>query len=90
MSPEVTLRRGETLPPPKPSPNSSASSSPPPAVCCRFSVPTSSPTRRASFAPVDNVPVSADYVVGPGDEVMIRAWGSIDVDYRATVDRNGS
>ena len=42
-----------------------------------------------TFAPVDNVPVSADYVVGPGDEVMIRAWGSIDVDYRTTVDRNG-
>ena len=32
--------------------------------------------------PVDNVPVSADYVVGPGDEMIIRAWGSIDVDYR--------
>jgi polysaccharide biosynthesis/export protein len=42
-----------------------------------------------TFAPVDNVPVSADYVVGPGDEVLIRAWGSIDVDYRTTVDRNG-
>ncbi len=42
-----------------------------------------------SFAPVDNVPVSADYVVGPGDELMIRAWGAIDVDYRAVVDRNG-
>ena len=39
--------------------------------------------------PVDNVPVSADYTVGPGDEVVLRAWGSIDVDYRATVDRNG-
>lgn len=39
--------------------------------------------------PVDNVPVSADYVVGPGDEILIRAWGSIDIDYRATVDRNG-
>lgn len=38
---------------------------------------------------LDNIPVSADYVVGPGDELMIRAWGSIDVDYRATVDRNG-
>jgi len=42
-----------------------------------------------SFAPVDNVPVSADYVVGPGDELLIRAWGAIDVDYRAVVDRNG-
>src|SRR5438067_2506919 len=38
---------------------------------------------------LDNVPVSADYVIGPGDELVIRAWGSIDVDYRATVDRNG-
>jgi protein involved in polysaccharide export with SLBB domain len=38
---------------------------------------------------VDNVPVSGDYIIGPGDELMIRAWGSIDVDYRATVDRNG-
>ncbi|NUZ04174.1 SLBB domain-containing protein [Piscinibacter koreensis] len=38
---------------------------------------------------LENVPVSADYTVGPGDEVVIRAWGSIDIDYRATVDRNG-
>ena len=42
-----------------------------------------------TFAPIDNVPVSADYTVGPGDEVVIRAWGSIDVDYRTMVDRNG-
>lgn len=39
--------------------------------------------------PVDNVPVSADYSVGPGDEILLRAWGSIDIDYRSTVDRNG-
>ena len=37
----------------------------------------------------DNVPVSADYTIGPGDEVALRVWGSIDVDYRSTVDRNG-
>lgn len=42
-----------------------------------------------SFSPVDNVPVSADYLVGPGDQLLIRAWGSIDVDFRATVDRAG-
>ena len=42
-----------------------------------------------TFAPADNVPVSADYTIGPGDEIMLRAWGSIDVDYRAKVDRNG-
>jgi protein involved in polysaccharide export with SLBB domain len=44
---------------------------------------------RATFAPVDNVPVSADYTIGPGDEIVLRAWGSIDIDYRSTVDRNG-
>jgi polysaccharide biosynthesis/export protein len=38
---------------------------------------------------LDNVPVSGDYTVGPGDEIVLRAWGSIDVDYRSTVDRNG-
>ena len=43
----------------------------------------------AEANPVDNVPVSADYTIGPGDEVILRAWGSIDVDYRTTVDRNG-
>lgn len=41
------------------------------------------------LATVDNMPVSSDYAVGPGDELLIRAWGSIDVDYRAVVDRNG-
>ncbi|HZE91077.1 MAG TPA: SLBB domain-containing protein [Rhizobacter sp.] len=46
-------------------------------------------TAADSFSPVDNVPVAADYIVGPGDEIMVRAWGAIDVDYRATVDRNG-
>ena len=35
------------------------------------------------------MPVSADYTIGPGDEIVTRAWGSIDVDYRSTVDRNG-
>src|SRR5437667_8211640 len=44
----------------------------------------------STFAPVDNVPVAADYVVGPGDEIQIRAWGQIDVDYNAMVDRDGT
>jgi polysaccharide export outer membrane protein len=42
-----------------------------------------------TFAPVENVPVTADYVLGPGDQLLIRAWGKIDLDYRVTVDRNG-
>src|SRR5260221_2745186 len=44
----------------------------------------------STFAPVDNIPVAADYVVGPGDEIQIRAWGQIDVDYNAAVERDGT
>jgi len=42
-----------------------------------------------TFAPVENIPVTGEYVIGPGDELLIRAWGQIDVDFRAVVDRNG-
>ena len=44
----------------------------------------------STFAPVDHIPVTADYVIGPGDELMIRAWGQIDLDVHAQVDRNGN
>ena len=43
-----------------------------------------------TFAPVDNIPVSADYVIGPGDEIVVKAWGQIDIDYSAVVDRTGA
>jgi hypothetical protein len=42
-----------------------------------------------TFAPLEHVPVPADYVLGPGDELLIRAWGKIDLDSRVTVDRIG-
>lgn len=44
----------------------------------------------STFAPVDNTPVTADYVIGPGDEILVRAWGQLDVDYAAVVDRTGA
>src|SRR5262249_40353677 len=43
----------------------------------------------STFAPLDHVPVTPDYLIGPADELMVRAWGQIDVNYRAVVDRNG-
>ncbi|HEY1896434.1 MAG TPA: SLBB domain-containing protein [Terracidiphilus sp.] len=43
----------------------------------------------STFAPLDRVPVPANYVVGPGDELLIRVWGKIDLDGHVTVDRNG-
>lgn len=42
-----------------------------------------------TFAPVDKIPVRSDYAIGPGDELLIRAWGKIDLDARVNVDRNG-
>ena len=44
----------------------------------------------STFAPVENAPVTSDYVIGPGDEIQIRAWGQIDVDYTAVVERTGA
>lgn len=43
----------------------------------------------STFAPVENVPVPADYVLGPGDQLLIRAWGKIELNSRLTIDRNG-
>lgn len=44
----------------------------------------------ATFAPLDRAPVPENYVVGPGDELMLRAWGSIAFYLRVTVDRSGN
>jgi protein involved in polysaccharide export with SLBB domain len=41
------------------------------------------------FLPVGNVPVTADYLIGPGDELLISWWGAIEGSAAATVDRNG-
>ncbi len=43
----------------------------------------------STFAPMNRIPVPANYVVGPGDELLVRAWGKIDLDVHVTVDRNG-
>ena len=43
-----------------------------------------------TFAPLDRVPVTADYVIGPGDELLVRVWGQVDMDLKLVVDRNGA
>ncbi|HEU4775419.1 MAG TPA: SLBB domain-containing protein, partial [Telluria sp.] len=43
----------------------------------------------ATFAPIGGAPVPDEYLLSPGDELLIRGWGSIDIDYRAKIDRNG-
>jgi polysaccharide export outer membrane protein len=44
----------------------------------------------STFAPLSNVPVPATYVVGPGDELDVQIWGQINVELRASVDRDGA
>lgn len=44
----------------------------------------------STFAAVENIPVTPDYVIGPGDEVQIRVWGQIDGEHRVVVDRDGT
>jgi polysaccharide export outer membrane protein len=43
----------------------------------------------SSFAPVQNVPVGPDYVIGPGDEIRIVVWGRIEGAWSVSVDRDG-
>jgi len=42
-----------------------------------------------TFAPVDRVPVTDDYLIGPGDEILLRVWGQIDLNGKLVVDRDG-
>ena len=43
-----------------------------------------------TFAPLERVPVTADYVIGPGDEIVVRAWGQVNLNLELQVDRAGS
>jgi polysaccharide biosynthesis/export protein len=43
----------------------------------------------STFAPVDDIPVGPDYVLGPGDDLTINVWGAVDSTLIRTVDRNG-
>jgi len=41
------------------------------------------------FNPINTAPVSNDYTLGPGDQVIVRGWGSLDIDAKLVIDRNG-
>ncbi len=43
----------------------------------------------STFAPVDTVPVSPDYLVGPGDEIKISIWGKLNADLISEIDNDG-
>ena len=46
-------------------------------------------TPPSTFAPVNQVPVTPDYVIGPNDELLIQSWGQVTLNNRFVVDRSG-
>lgn len=44
---------------------------------------------KLTFEPNVNIPVSASYVIGAGDEVLIDVWGASQQSYELKIDRNG-
>lgn len=43
----------------------------------------------AGFAPLADIPVGADYVLGPGDRIILNLWGSIEGTHELEVTRSG-
>ena len=41
------------------------------------------------YPALTDIPVPANYVLGPGDEIDLKIWGAVDVSLRLTIDRNG-
>ena len=44
----------------------------------------------STFAPVDDIPVTPDYVIGPGDQLRLQVWGQVNQQGSYIVDRTGS
>ncbi len=45
--------------------------------------------RPGGAAVLENMPVAPAYVIGPGDEVVVRLWGRMEGTHRMAVDRDG-
>ncbi|ORJ58779.1 SLBB domain-containing protein [Geothermobacter hydrogeniphilus] len=43
-----------------------------------------------TFAPVTEIPIPTDYVLGPGDQVQVQLYGNLNENYTFTVDRDGA
>ena len=44
----------------------------------------------STFAPVSDLPVTPDYVIGPGDELRLQVWGQVNQQGLFVVDRTGA
>ncbi len=47
-------------------------------------------TLPSTFAPLNQVPVTPDYLIGPNDELLIQVWGQVTMNGRFVVDRSGA
>jgi protein involved in polysaccharide export with SLBB domain len=43
----------------------------------------------AGYVPITQAPAPNDYLLGPGDEIRLQVWGSVDADKRLVIDRSG-
>jgi protein involved in polysaccharide export with SLBB domain len=41
------------------------------------------------FAPIADIPVGPDYVIGPGDRIILNLWGTVEGTYELEVNRSG-
>ncbi|MGC8551025.1 MAG: SLBB domain-containing protein [Acidobacteriaceae bacterium] len=44
----------------------------------------------STFAPLDQGPVPSNYVLGPGDQVLIQVWGQVNFTRTVRIDRTGN
>ena len=42
-----------------------------------------------TFSPLNDTPVTSDYAIGPGDELIVQIWGQVEATASVTVDRGG-
>ncbi|MBU1223582.1 MAG: SLBB domain-containing protein [Gammaproteobacteria bacterium] len=43
----------------------------------------------SGYVPVTQAPVPNNYIIGPGDEIRLQVWGSIDAEKSLTINRHG-
>ncbi|AZN37849.1 SLBB domain-containing protein [Iodobacter ciconiae] len=46
--------------------------------------------QQSPYSPFEAAPVSADYLIGVGDNFSVRLWGQLDADLQLKVDRSGA
>jgi protein involved in polysaccharide export with SLBB domain len=44
----------------------------------------------STFAPVEGIPVPQNYVIGPGDNLIVQLYGKLNVEYKLVVTRDGN